>query len=713
MRKHWLGFILLLLALAACSGGTTNENPEEIIEMSLRTPSQSSVEAQALTTTTSALQVLGLINPPGVKITYTVNASEPKPVTVVDGAFTFLATLEPGENTIAVTASLTLNPKISLTKTLKVNYQVTIPGAVTYGGTLDINGPSFTRPDSGDGTPETQREGPYNTYTFNIDKKDWYAVTSTQLFDGYLLLYKDSFDPNNPSTNLITQNDDFGTRDRATNTSQSRVRAELEPGQYVAVTTTFSTPTAEDTLEFSNVVARTDPPPPPFQLPAPDDSKFNITVRFLSNNVTAEQQQAFVDAANRWAEIITGDLENIVLPNPLELNPAGAAVAGTIDDVLIDATFANIDGPGQILGSAGPSLIRLEGPNRGLTIYGSMTFDVSEFAPGGFFDDPKGYADVILHEMGHVLGIGTLWDVTGNLSPNFDPNAPTTIPVGTPNLAYDPRFIGAKASAEYQTLLTEANKTDSAGVPIENTGAAGSINSHWREFTFGPELMSPNASGSEALSKLTAASLGDLGYTVTLETPVIDPYRLPIDPTFVQLAPTNKTFAYPAEFLGLSGGTGIAEGTVQAVDLKIDESADPTDPTSANPANSTSGCEPEDFAGFTAENIALIQRGTCTFVQKVNNAAAAGAVGVIILNQGNTPERKVLFGASSSGLPGVSVPFDLGVTLANTAGLEVRIDQGAAENLLTAAAVKPSFEEEVLLPVGTISPTGKLGSLPE
>ena len=43
----------------------------------------------------------------------------------------------------------------------------------------------------------------------------------------------------------------------------------------------------------------------------------------------------------------------------------------------------------------------------------------------------------------------------------------------------------------------------------------------------------------------------------------------------------------------------------------------------------TSGCEAADFAGFPAGNIALLQRGTCTFEQKIENAAAAGAVGAI------------------------------------------------------------------------------------
>ena len=716
MKRRWrfVGLLLLFLLtlLSACSG--SNNVPEETIEMSLSSPSLESLESASLTTTTSALQVIGLINPPGVKVTYNVNGGEEKDVTIVDGAFTFLATLEPGENTIAVTASLIISPSIRLTKTFKVIYEPTVPGGLAYGGILDPDGPTMTRPDTGDGLTDEQRTSPYSAYTFNIDTTDWYAVTSTQTFDGYLLLYEGSFDPNNPEENLITENDDFPSAfDPDIPLGGSRVRAELEPGEYIIVTTAYSTPAPTETLEFSNLIARTDPPPPPFQLPVPDDSRFNITVRFLTNNVTAEQQAVFVDAANRWASIIRGDLANIPLPGPTSLNPSGADVEGTIDDVLIDASFINIDGPSAVLGRAGPRLIR-SGEDAPLTIYGIMEFDVAEFAPGGFFDDPKGYSDVILHEMGHVLGIGTLWTLTENVA-DFNPTPPTDLPIGTPNPAYDPRFIGPSASAEYETLLAEAGKTDSPGVPIENTGGPGSINSHWRELTFDNELMSPSASGSELLSRLTAGSFGDIGYTVNLNSRTIDDYALPQDVIFIQTAPGEVTYVYAQDFLRLSGAVGSAEGSVEAVDLKTDKTADPTDPSSNHPVNSTSGCEAEDFAGFTAGNIALIQRGFCLFDDKVDNATAAGAVGVILFNQGNdeTPARNGLFSASSTGLPGVSIPFDLGAELANTEGLSVQIDTQTEATLLAAAATKPTFQEEILLPVGTISPDGKLGSLPK
>jgi Zn-dependent M28 family amino/carboxypeptidase len=95
---------------------------------------------------------------------------------------------------------------------------------------------------------------------------------------------------------------------------------------------------------------------------------------------------------------------------------------------------------------------------------------------------------------------------------------------------------------------------------------------------------------------------------------------------------------------------------------------------------STSGCEDSDFTGFTEGNIALIQRGTCTFREKADNALQFGAAGVIIFNQGNesdTEDREgLLFGTLDPPifpLPVVGTTFALGAELANTAGLSMRL----------------------------------------
>ncbi len=55
----------------------------------------------------------------------------------------------------------------------------------------------------------------------------------------------------------------------------------------------------------------------------------------------------------------------------------------------------------------------------------------------------------------------------------------------------------------------------------------------------------------------------------------------------------------------------------------------------ATPSNSSSGCETADFDPVaTAGKIVLLQRGTCDFGLKVENAQAAGAVGAVIFNEG-------------------------------------------------------------------------------
>ena len=107
-------------------------------------------------------------------------------------------------------------------------------------------------------------------------------------------------------------------------------------------------------------------------------------------------------------------------------------------------------------------------------------------------------------------------------------------------------------------------------------------------------------------------------------------------------------------------GSGNTTAALWAVDLLIPPVG-----------GSTSGCEATDFAGFPAGAIALIQRGTCTFRAKSDNAFAAGATGVVIMNEGNTPDRSsVLFGtlsppATLASGPVVGTSFSLGQSLAN------------------------------------------------
>jgi hypothetical protein len=135
-----------------------------------------------------------------------------------------------------------------------------------------------------------------------------------------------------------------------------------------------------------------------------------------------------------------------------------------------------------------------------------------------------------------------------------------------------------------------------------------------------------------------------------------------------QVAPAAVTYVPTVDYNLLTGtGTGDVTALVQAVDLSL------------GLGNlTTSGCEAADFAGFSAGSIALLQRGTCTFAMKAANAQAAGALAVLIFNQGNTTDPSRLdafFGTlqATFTLPVLALSYDLGALLANTPGLRMHV----------------------------------------
>jgi len=229
---------------------------------------------------------------------------------------------------------------------------------------------------------------------------------------------------------------------------------------------------------------------------------FDIEIRVVGS-MSAAVQAAFAAAEAKWESVITGDIADISL-TAAQVDACGdvtPAEALNVDDLVIYARVTAIDGVGKILGQAGPCYIRSSGK---LPILGTMEFDEADMASMAA-DGTLG--DVILHEMGHVLGFGTIWD---NLSLLQD--------AGTA----DPYFSGAQAKAAYTGLgATLVN-----GVPLENTGGEGTQDSHWRETVFRTELMTGWVSGpGNPLSIVTVRSMGDLGYMV--DPGAADAYALP------------------------------------------------------------------------------------------------------------------------------------------------------------------------------------------
>jgi hypothetical protein len=243
-----------------------------------------------------------------------------------------------------------------------------------------------------------------------------------------------------------------------------------------------------------------------------DPTGFNIGLRYLSP-ATPNQRAAFTNARLRWQDVVTADLEDVALESVAGDCGAGTpAVDQTIDDVLILISLVEIDGPGGVLGGAGPCFVR--SPGDPLTVMGIMQFDIADL------DQLEGegiLGNVILHEMAHVLGLGTLWEFQGLLAdPTLPPDAP-------PDPGADPHFTGSLAIAAFDAaggLAYTGGK-----VPVENIGGAGTADAHWRESVFDNELMTGFiGTGTSPLSSITIASLADQGYEV--EPAAADPYSI-------------------------------------------------------------------------------------------------------------------------------------------------------------------------------------------
>ena len=227
---------------------------------------------------------------------------------------------------------------------------------------------------------------------------------------------------------------------------------------------------------------------------------FNITLRFVKP-VTDKQARLFRRSARRWQEIIVDDVQAIVgvIPRNLCGDFGTPRFEGRIDDILIDVILQPIDGPGNVLGSAGPCAIRFVDD---LPAYGIMFFDSEDL---DFIESLDLLDEVIIHEMGHVLGFGTLWGFERELLIKLDTRTP--------------RFIGPAAIRQWHLLGGRGR------VPVEGQFGPGTRFAHWDEATFDNELMTGFLNlGENPLSNVSALSMRDLGYTAA---PNGDPYDLP------------------------------------------------------------------------------------------------------------------------------------------------------------------------------------------
>jgi Zn-dependent M28 family amino/carboxypeptidase len=181
-----------------------------------------------------------------------------------------------------------------------------------------------------------------------------------------------------------------------------------------------------------------------------------------------------------------------------------------------------------------------------------------------------------------------------------------------------------------------------------------------------------------------AFSLGygsSVDYVVdVLQQSGLEPQELPVEYLEYVVAASSLQVVAPAEDAGplnampmMFSGPGKVEAEVWPVDLQL--------PPGSEPNSSTSGCELSDFTGLPWGAVALIQRGTCPFSTKVENAHAAGASAVLIFNEGQPDRTEVVDGFLTQGvlspIPAMGLSYADGVALVWMDGPVVRVEVDA------------------------------------
>jgi len=223
---------------------------------------------------------------------------------------------------------------------------------------------------------------------------------------------------------------------------------------------------------------------------------FNIVVNFLGG-LSPTQQAIFSTAATTWTTLLPNYQAGINIPS-LTISAQGSA----------------IDGVGGVLGSAGPDGITNQG-GFWLSTTGSMEFDTADLAN---LEANNLLLPVILHEMAHVMGFGTLWNLNNVYAPILNPG----------------EFTGDNAVAAYQA---EFNQPGSLFVPVELGGGQGTAGGHWDEVNGGAgptgivsaqgdkqfELMTGWINTPYYISNTTIASFVDIGYEAAAPVGIPEP----------------------------------------------------------------------------------------------------------------------------------------------------------------------------------------------
>lgn len=234
---------------------------------------------------------------------------------------------------------------------------------------------------------------------------------------------------------------------------------------------------------------------------APARATLTIDLNYVTP-VSPAVEAIFTSAKSTWEGLLQGYQDGAIVGVSAGSSYVGQPLFTPLTSVFIDVNVAPIDGVGMVLGSAGPNAIAEDSTGFILTTDGQMTFDdadANNLITNGTF------GDVVLHEMAHVLGFGTLW---------------------TDNSVYNTgsgEYTGANALSYWQS---EFGQTGALFVDVELGGGPGTANGHWNEVDNGAgltgitdgtndlrnELMTGWLNGPTFISDMTIASFQDIGF---------------------------------------------------------------------------------------------------------------------------------------------------------------------------------------------------------
>ena len=282
-----------------------------------------------------------------------------------------------------------------------------------------------------------------------------------------------------------------------------------------------------------------------------DIGSYNIDLISITP-MTETQAAAYRNAAEKWMRVLAGT----ELPDM----PVGAEIpvgcwddvsdrrVDSVDDLLLIVAVGTFESASTIA-SAG-SCRRHAGSM--LPWMGRVKFNERYLAE---IEADGGLEEVVLHEMGHTLGLGGYdW---GQFDLLANPTLRWLWITVLHNPGEDTHFTGPLA-AEAFDAAGGTNYTDGDKVPVENCRGRGSGDAHWRELYWsdevkdsncregeillGGELMSPtyNFGVRAPLSNITIQALADMDYTVNASQ--AEAYSLP-EPG-AELADPARTLDY-------------------------------------------------------------------------------------------------------------------------------------------------------------------------